>query len=265
MVNGNYAVKVTAKHALKGKWLCGGIVSAILLFSYFICLNISSVLGYMFGFIFQELVFNLLFILMFLPIILGALRYFWRILFGANDNPIIIFYYFSEFKLYRKAMTLIFNLAFKVIIFGFFLSIPVFIAKAMSNAYIYDLIGLSIPVWMANLDTFIVFLKILAYVLLAFVMLKYYMAPVLFVADDNMEAVEAIHMSSVITKKTSIDFIYLFFSFFGWFLLSLAVIPAIFTLPYILTSYAVHIRFSVAEYNNYIKQSLNNKFPSYSV
>ena len=90
------------------------------------------------------------------------------------------------------------------------------------------------------------------------------MAPLFFVADDNIDANEAMHMSTVISRKTSIDFVYLCFSFIGWLLLSILIVPLIFTLPYMLTSYAVHIRFAVAEYNRHIEQINKIDFPEFT-
>ena len=78
------------------------------------------------------------------------------------------------------------------------------------------------------------------------------MAPFLIAADEDMEVDEAIHMSDTISKRTMLDFIYLFFSFFGWILVSVLVFPLIFTMPYILISFGVHVRFAIAEYNKRI-------------
>ena len=60
--------------------------------------------------------------------------------------------------------------------------------------------------------------------LIHILMLRYYAAPILSVADEEMDASEAIHMSCVIYKRTMLDFIYLFFSFAGWLLLSLTAV-----------------------------------------
>ena len=90
-------------------------------------------------------------------------------------------------------------------------------------------------------------------------MLRFYIAPILFVADENMDVSETLHMSTVISRKSSLDFIYLISSFIGWILISVLVIPLIFTLPYILTSYAVHVRFAIAEYNKHIGNLNNNR------
>ena len=94
-------------------------------------------------------------------------------------------------------------------------------------------------------------------------MARYYIAPFLLIADEDMDAAEAIHMSDVISKSTMLDFIYLFFSLLGWIILSVLVIPIMFTLPYIITSVSVHTRFAIAEYNKRVDKQNSDTFPTY--
>jgi len=151
------------------------------------------------------------------------------------------------------------------LLYSLLLNIPFFIVKALSHSFLYELIGLSVPFWAANLTSVTVILRLISNIALIFIMLKFYLAPMLFVADDNMESVEAVHMSSTISKKSYVDFIYLGFSFFGWILLSGLVIPMIFTLPYIALSYLIHSRFVISEYNTHIEQTSYNAYPSFTV
>ena len=265
MSQSSQVVKITAKAALKDKWLRAIVVSSIFLFTVLVCYNISSVFSIVAGDIAANVLLAVMLLLLICPIALGTIRYFWRILFGADDNPVSVFYYFSEKKVYRRAMWLILSLALRMVLFGLLLNIPRFIVEAMSHSFLYELIGMAIPVWTANLTNVTVFLKVLAEVILFFVMLKYYMAPVLFVADDNMDSGEAMHMSATISKKTAIDFIYLGLSFIGWIILSLFIIPLIFTIPYVIISYLIHIRFAVAEYNKHIESTTQKSYPSFTV
>ena len=81
------------------------------------------------------------------------------------------------------------------------------------------------------------------------IMLRYYLAPFLLVGDDNMTVGEAIHMATIISRRSSNELWALILSFTGWILLSLTMIPLIFTLPYFLSSLAVHCRFAITNYN----------------
>lgn len=264
MIPTSSVIKKAAKASLKERW-GGSIFSvSILIAIYFICSYIASLFSFTFGNIAATVFIYALEIFVFSPAALGLLRYFWRIVYNETDNPIAIFYYFSSLKIYWRSMSIIFTIAFKVFIFSLLLNIPIFILKALSHSVLYEFIGLSMPVWTVNLANVTVILKIIANIGLVFIMLKFYLAPMLFIADDNMDAAEAMHMSSIISKRSSVDFIYLGFSFFGWILLSVLVIPVIFTVPYILTSYLTHAKFAVTEYNDFASQSQKTYFPSFT-
>ena len=148
-------------------------------------------------------------------------------------------------------MRLITGLCLRLAFFAIILFIPAKIVDIFGGVKIYDLLDIPIPLWTSNLYYLSLFLKTVASVLLFFIMLRYYAAPVLSVADEEMDASEAIHMSCVIYKRTMLDFIYLFFSFAGWILLSLIFIPLVFTMPYFIAAVCVHTRFAIAEYNSF--------------
>ena len=258
------AVKITAKTALKEKWIKAIIACCIIIFSFFIISNSISVLSEVVGEIAAQIIFAIFLVFLISPLIIGLFRFFWRILFDADDNPVSVFYYFSNIKIYKRVMLLILFFSFKLIFWRVILNIPAYIVELLSHNFIYDMVDMPIPVWTANLSNFTVFLKVISAVIVFFITLRFYLAPMLFVADDNIEFGEAMHMSTIIAKKTSIDFIYLILSFLGWILLSVLLIPLIFTMPYIITSYLVHARFAVADYNKQIKLSAENTFPSFT-
>lgn len=257
-------VKLTAKTALSGKWLNAFFASGIVIFASLILSNSMSVLSLVAGEIFTTISMVLISVFVISPLSLGLLRFFWRNLFDVKDNPISVFYYFSSVSEYKRILSLVLSIAFKLIFWGVLLYIPVLIVELMSHSFIYDIANMPLPVWTTNLTNLKTFLKILSGVLVGFAMLRFYLAPMLFIADDNIEAAEAMHMSTVISKKTSVDFIYFLLSFIGWIALSVLMLPLIFTLPYFITSYLVHSRFAVADYNKTVKHNNDNIFPSFT-
>lgn len=263
MTAGNRVIKITAKTALKNNMLRSVFSSAILIFCVLICTYVSYLIGIVGGSI-TSTVFSVLFtVFLNVPLCLGVLRYFWRLLFSAEDNPVSVFYYFSEKALYLKSLKLIFSLILKAFLPALILAVPVIGLWSVSKGLIFELADVSIPLWTANLTYIYTFVRSLAIIVLIIYMLKFYLAPLFIIADENMDIDEALHMSTVISKKTLVDFIYLFFSFLGWILLSLLVIPLIFTLPYMLTAYAVHFRFAVADYNKHIENNIGDEFPTF--
>lgn len=265
MVSSNKVIKITAKTALRDKWIKAIFSVCILLFSFFIISNSMSVLSLVTGETVALIIMCGFILLLIAPLFLGVIRCFWRLLFNVDDSPVAVFYYFSDLKKYKRAVVLIFSFTFRFILWSLIFNIPYFIVELISNNFIYDIADMPIPVWTANLSYIATFFRIVSFTLVCFIMLKFYLAPMLLVADDNIEPAEAIHMSAIISKKTSIDFIYLIFSFAGWIMLSVTVIPLIFTLPYFITSYLVHSRFAVADYNKHIKQFSENTFPSFTI
>lgn len=256
-------IKKTAKNALKNNYTKSIIVGSVLLFCYLINYSISSCLYFVLGDIFSSLFFIVISLFIFAPVLFGCLRFFWRFLCGVSDNPITLFHYFTSKELYLKAIKLTFNFALKAFLYFIVLSIPYFIVLLISNIKTYELLNITIPLWTANLSNIAVFLRSIATVGTIFLMLKYYLAPMLIIADENMDVTEAMHMSVVISKNTMLDFIYLAFSMLGWMLLSLLFIPLVFTIPLFITVYLTHCSFAVSEYNEHIRKMNQESFPTF--
>ncbi len=248
-------VKITAKTALKGRWLKAIAAGAIPIFIFLICQYSAAFLSEVIGEIGAEIILCFMLVFLVLPVVLGLLKFYWRILFSADDSPVYVFYWFSSKKSYLKCLKFIFRFVFNIVLWLVVFNVPSFLLKLFSSESFFELLGFPMPIWMANLTFYTTFIHVAANILTFVLTLKYYLAPVLFVADDEIDTDEAMHMSAVISKKTSIDFITLIFSNFGWIFLSLLILPLFFTLPYLLFKYLVHVRFSVAEYNLHIKQS----------
>ncbi len=263
MTAGNNVIKLTALTALKGKMLKSVFACLILIFSVVIGSFTASLFNVFLPFAISVILEVAYFIFAVFPLFLGTLRFVWRLLFSVDDNPIIVFYYFSEKKLYLKSLKFLFLTLVRIVPIAVIVSLPAIITRVISMGNVFEFFNLAIPIWAANLSYAYIFLSTIAFVIVFLYSLKFYIAPVLFVADENMEVEEAIHMSKVISKKTSLEFLYFIFGFLGWIFLSLLVIPIVFVLPYFLTSYAVHTRFAVAEYNMHLKKSHEEEMPTF--
>lgn len=259
MSSGSKAVKNTAIITLKNNLLSCVISGLIVIFTYYSCNLVASLFHYLKIKFLSEIVFFLLVFFIFIPMLSGLLRYYWRMILGVTDKPISVFYYFSEKHNFKRAIKLQTVILIKAFVRGIFLFLPAILIKIISEEFFYDFFGLPMPLWAGNLLPVFNGLLTFGLVILLFLMLKYYLAPMLYVADENMDIDEAIHMSCIISKKSGIDFIYLCASFIGWIIISYLVFPLIFTLPYMLLAYLYHSRFAVAEYNKHIEnQSFDN-------
>ena len=86
-------VKVTAKTALKGNYLKGIISGCVLLFCIIINYYISSLVELVSNLIIAEIYTLLFSVFVTFPLLMGVLRYFWRMIMDTTDNPMAVFKY----------------------------------------------------------------------------------------------------------------------------------------------------------------------------
>lgn len=258
-------IKKTARTALSGHFLQGIAVSCVLIFACFIGELIASIVSVFAGIAGYVIFLVAFFFFAASPLALGALYFFRRLLWGQDDNVLIIFKYFGSAKEYKRALHLTLLVTIKFVCAGIILFMPCLIVWMLSSEWFYAVFDLSFPVWTSSLWTLNSFLAIIAAFALMFVMLKYYMAAFLLVCDDNMHPEEAVNMSSIISKRTGADFFGLVFNFLGWILLSIFIAPLVFTVPYFMTSYGVHCRYAIAAYNRDVDRFNAKDTPFYTV
>ena len=264
MIAGNSVVKLTARTALKNNWLKCIAASLALIFSCIILLSAADYAAYISNGAVGYILLGVGAVFLVFPLFLGLVRFFWRMIFGADDRWPLLFYYFSDRKKYGRALRLSLALALRAAGFALIMFLPAIIVDLFAGVKIYDMMDIPIPIWTGNLYYVSVFLKTVAAVILFFVMVRYYLAPFLAVADEDMEVAEAMHMSCTVSKDTALDYIYLIFSFLGWILISVLIFPLVFTVPYFMTSLSVHTRFAVAEYNKKVEKNSDSGIPTFA-
>lgn len=257
-------VKYTAKNALKHRLLHSVAVVCIFLFAYFAILFIGSLMTVVFGQIGGTAIMFLLQLFILCPLVLGVINYFRRLLWQQKDSILISFKYFSNLHEYKRAIKFIFFMAARFALAAAVLYFPCFIVWLLSNEQLYILLDVSLPIWASNLWALNSLLLIVSTMAFVFTVLKYYLAPFIFVSNNEIDTEEAINMSTIISKRTGADFVGLVLSFAGWILLSLLVSPLIFTAPYFIAAYCVHCRFAITAYNKDVDQFNASITPSFS-
>lgn len=258
-------VKQTAKTALIDKFLSSVAVCCVLIFTYFICSLIASLVSVFAAEIGFVVVLLASFVFALSPLTLGVLYYFRRLIWKCEDSALVIFKYFSSVKEYKRALEFTLLLLARFAVAAVIAFFPCLVIWILSNESVYEVFGMSLPVWASNLWALNSFVVIFAILALLFIMLKFYLAPFIFVSNDEIDSAEAVNMSTIISKRTGGDFFGLVVSFSGWILLSLFVAPLIFTLPYFCASYSVHCRFAITAYNRDVDHFNTINTPSYSV
>ncbi len=257
-------IKTTAKTALSQHWLSAFAVSTVLVLAFFVGIITSSIVSIFGGLVGYFLFSFVFFTFAFSPMLLGAVCWFRRLLWGQNDSVLLIFKYFVNYNEYKRVLHLVCLLIVKLIGAALILFFPCIVVGVLSSEWFYNLFNLSLPVWTSSLWTLNSFLAIFGFIILVFFALKYYLCIFLFVSNDSMHPAEAINMSTIISKRTGPDFFGLVISFTGWIILSFLVLPLIFILPYFITSYNVHCRYAITAYNHDVDRFNSNSTPSFS-
>ncbi len=257
------SVKSQAKKSLGGNWIVSIVLALSLLFSFLIIQNIAWVFSLVLGNAIANFIMILLTILLCGPQMLGVFRLFWRMHGGTVESPANAFYYFSSAARYYKAIKLCFMLSLRLLMFAAIFYLPAIIFYVISSPALYDFLKVPIPMWSQYLQHLVNFLSSIGAVLVIFSMLRFYLAPILVIANDEIDAEEAVHMSAVIAKTSFTDLIFLILSLLFWVIISLLFIPLIFTLPYFIMCYIIHSEVAIKDYNERIKKLVDDKLPSF--
>ena len=247
-------VKKTALTGLKNNW--PGAIAAAMLF-VFLCIIgslVASLLQFATNLFIANLVLAALTIFVIFPFFLGVLGFFRAIAFDESAEIKYIFYPFIDTKNYFRALSFSVNFILRLFFVCFAALLPAIITRVLSYNSTYKALGGGVPLWAPGLSVVSVMLGIAGAALSFVVLLRYYAAPFLFVANENLYAKEALKASRKITMGRKADFFFLMVSLLGWIALSLLCLPLIFTAPYFFMVYIVHCRFSVAAYNKSIKE-----------
>ncbi len=256
-------IKKEARNILKNNYSDIFVATISVLAVWYIFNLLCSILEIFTTAILAEGLLLLLSVFLFAPLVLGFLRYLWRVSSGVTDNPVTVFYYFTGFRLYFKSLRLVISLCIRIGLCYLIFLIPYFALQVITGTWIYETLDITVPLWTLNLSNVITVLHYVAVLATVFACFKYYLAPMIFVVDETIDTAEAVHMSTVIAKKTSFDFIFMVFSFIGWIILSLLALPLIYTLPYMLLSYLKHCSYAVETFNNDISKINYDDIPTF--
>ncbi len=258
MLAGSVAVKKTALAALKGRWPLAMVAVGIPLSLILITVNLFALMEYMLAkTVWMAIIYILLMLSLFavlLPLMLGSLRVLWGI---ANDTEMAAsdtFFYFSSIQRYSSAMNFMVVLCGSVIAKAIALFLPAIIVCLVSELLPSVITNHEVRFWLDNLWIFTLFLSIIALCGTVYILLRYYLAPFLFISGAAGDAVDTVLLSKAVSRVSFGHFISLLLSLLGWILLSVFFVPLVFTAPYILMCYLFHSRFTVVFYNAAVKR-----------
>ncbi len=258
-------VRTNAKKLLKGNMSNGIFASAILVAAFVISMTVCSLVGAVFGAIGYYAALVLLFAGVIIPLVLGELRYIKRLMAGIKEPVSAVFLYFSESKLYVRAIKLILGIASRLVVTAIAVMLPAAVVRLFSGEWIYGVLGIDMPLFASNLwMTGYVFYYI-GLALLFLISLKYYLSFYIFISNSTADISEILKVSCVISKRTYFDFLLLILSLSFWILLSVMQLPLVFLFPYLAASYCIHSALAVKQYNTVVESmKIDDKTPFYS-
>lgn len=259
------AVKANTKTALHEKWPqvigIGAILLSVLAIHFVLISIVATLLTGFVGELWATIIglaVGLLVCQFFgMPLIYGALRWFWFTV-GDADVPLCeIFCYFSRGGEYLRALSLSFRVFVRIVTILFLCFLPSLIVLAVRHPYTYDLLNFSMPYWASSIWALGNVLTAFGTVLSAILLLRYFAAPILVINNPSITPQEALHLSVILSKNANGRTLGFILSFIGWGLLSLLAVPLLFTLPYFLGCYCVYCRFLIHHYNRTVSITSN--------
>lgn len=256
------AVKKTALAYLKNEWPKAIALASIVLAFFLVLINLFSFALHIFsGTPERVIMFSIFFsviIFIGIPLIMGMLRSFWGMVSESPLKMTEIFYYFSSKAVYKRISVFTFLILGRLIIRSVVLLLPSFIIGLISQYSSFLFVNNAEPLWFSNIWIFELVLRAIAICGIGYMALRYYLAPFIFIANEDIEELVCIQKAYIVSKQSTGNFISLFFSLLGWVLLSVFFVPLIFTLPYMIMCYMVHSRYVAVYYNSRLKNYFEN-------
>lgn len=198
-----------------------------------------------------------------MPLLYGALRWFWFSSLEADVPISEVFCYFSDGREYLRAISLSFRVFVRIVGILFLCFLPTLLIEAARSPYTYQLFHSSMPYWVSSIWAFGRLMTLFGTVLSVILLLRYFAAPILMINDPSISPQEALNLSVIISKNANGKTLGFLFSFFGWYLLSLLVVPLLYIIPYFLCSYAVYCRYLINHYNRTVSIPSAAAYPHY--
>lgn len=174
------------------------------------------------------------------PFFFGVLRWFWLITSGKEAPLGEIFCYFSTPKLFGKSVRLSLALFFKIVLAAVLCLLPYILWSVAFSPELYDRFQLSMPIWMSGLFPVAEFLKLLGLLAFAVISVRFLLFYVPLFTEPGLNVRATFKFATGLIHGKLFRLIGFLLSFFGWFLLSLFVLPLLFTLPFFLSSLCIY-------------------------
>ncbi len=237
-------IKTEGKASLKDKWIGAVAVSlpSVAVFILIIALfSLRQTLAQSGEILISRIVLGLsvLIGIICLCLILGSTRWFSLVSKGEDASVSCIFYYFSSFRLFFKALWFSLNFLFRALVIGIICFIPFVLICFLQSQGFYDITGLVAPDITPVLWPLSYLFFLACFALFVFVFSRYSISPALFTLCDTAGVQQSFKASKKLMEGNSKLWFGFFISMAGWFVLGFLGVPLLYTIPCFSISYAV--------------------------
>lgn len=188
-------------------------------------------------------VFSVLFsLLVTIPLFFGVMRWFWLVTGGQNPAIGEIFHCFSNSKVFLRSMGLSVGLFIRVVIGTVISFLPYIIVSMLTDPHFYVTLDIPTPSWMASLIPIKPLIELIGLLLLLLWFSIYALYYAVMFAEPNLSSNGVLKRAATLSRSYRVRFVGFTLSFFGWFALSLAILPLLFVLPFYTASLCIYGR-----------------------
>lgn len=164
------------------------------------------------------------------PVLIGFVKMFYGAFCNGHDFDFSDLFFFFVEKRYKKSLFFVLGYVARMILPSIVFFLPVAIFSAIAQL---------LAAQSSVIDTGIAVLSILSYILLLLYSIRYFAAALLFCEDNTQPVRYYFTASKQIINNHTKEIVKLILSFIPWILLSVTVIPILYTLPYISQSLCI--------------------------
>ncbi len=183
-----------------------------------------------------------------MPVVLGTMRWFWRMINEKDDVISSVFYYYGSRSNFKRALNITLVFGAWTALLGVISMLAYYLVSFVSSDWLYDMIKLAKPEIFAS-GALINFILLICRVFFVYLLIRVIgFIPLAVIMEDK--APKDVFAASVkIFADYSWKTLGLLFSFIGWFALSLLIAPLIFAGPYFITAVVLFVKYAVNNYN----------------
>lgn len=261
MLPSSKAIKKTARRALNGNWVrCVG-VSLVLVLALAFCAVFAETIFAIFstyihtpngkltvpGFVIALTCTAVIAFFVF-PLCEGVVRWFWFFTLEKERPVSEIFYYYSNRVYLIGSVYLALRLIARLAAVAVACYLPAVLVWSLANGTFYSLSGYSDGDTTAVLKPLLYVFTALSTLLLVKIAVRYSLAPVIAVINEDIDARSAIALSATIARRYKNAYFNVLVSFIGWIVISVLGVTMLYTLPFLFVSYTVFCRFAINSY-----------------